>query len=331
MAKLSFKRGIILAAVTFALFTAYWALGQKFISQKLNETIRDSNASGFAITHKGVGLSGFPFAYTLRIGDPNIAFNQTQKPWSFRGENLYFKARPWSPLRWNFRHIDEARIDMRGPQKQRYLFDVTPLKIDGEIALSVSGGIKTLIASGRQVRPRDVIGSTPPVNSIENIDVTVQDRGSDAHLTLTLEDIFLHDQSLKTLQSVLGPRIETLSADIKAVDLDKIDAASWARFETNGTLRGDSFKLKWNALKINGRFIFKKSPNGISGPITVSIENEKDLLKTFEDAGIISPSQKSQILLAMTFAPKNEKGQREITFNISDNNIMFLGQPLYKF
>lgn len=331
MAKLSFKRSIILAAVTFALFTAYWALGQTFISQKLNETIREANASGYTITHKGVGLSGFPFAYALRIGEPTIAASQTQTPWSFRGENLYFKARPWSPLHWNFRHIDEARIDMRGPQKQRYLFDITPLKIDGEIALSISGGIKNLMVSGRQIRPRDVIGSTPPVNSIENIDMTVQDRGSDAQLTLTLENIFLHEQSFMTLQSVLGPHIELMSADIKAIDLDKIDAAGWARFETNGTLQSDRFKLKWNALKINGRFIFKKSPNGVSGPVTVSIENEKDLLKAFEDAGIISNAQKSQILLAITFAPKNEKGQREITFNISDNMIMFLGQPLYRF
>lgn len=281
--------------------------------------------------HKGVGLSGFPFAYALRIGEPNIASTQTQSPWSFRGENLYLKARPWSPMRWNFRHIDEARIDIRGPRKQRYLFDVTPLKIEGDVALSLSGGIKSLVASGRQITPRDVIGSTPPVNSIENIDINLLDIGSDAQLTLVAQDIFLVAEGLTELQSVLGPRIERISVDIIARDLNTIDAVDWAVFETNGTMQGDNFQLKWNALQLNGRFTLQNSPEGLSGMVTVSIENEKDLLNAFEAAGLITKNQKSQILLAMTFAPRGESGQREITFNIADNAIMFLGQPLYRF
>ena len=331
MAKISFKRSLICGAITFALFTVYWALGQKFIIQKFESTIAEANASGYDVTHKGVGLSGFPLYYSVRIGTPNIAANQAEKPWAFRGENLYFKAPSWAPLRWNLHHSEDARIDIRGPKDQRWLFDVSPLKLDGDIALNLSGGLKTLDLRGRQIRPRDVIGTGPPVNSIEKMDISVDDIGTDARITLSLEDIFLNADIWANLQTVLGPRLERVTINMTAQGLDNIDSNGWDAFETDGILQSDAFRIQWNALQLSGKFTLKYGPNGLSGPVTLNVENERDLVDALEKAGLISKNRKTQVLFALQLAPKNEKGQREIPVNIADGAILFMGQPVYKF
>jgi len=299
----SFKRLILGLAFLFSVFTLYWTSGRTLILKGFNANVLQAQKSGHSVQHKGFFLSGFPLSFHGRVSSLSLSSRPGGSPWSIKGQSLYVQASSFRPLTWHSHHKGDARLDMRGPNGQRWLFDLRPFMFDMQSKLSMKGEVISHDITALRLRPRAVIGTDLPVNGLGRVKADLRDIGADIDASLNLENIFLNPKTWPQLQKALGPHIEMISVQAKAV------------------VKG-GFELN---------LFDKDSQNGHHGYVRLDLEDGTDLAENLSAQGVITQAQSRQFKLAMGLLPKNEAGVREIILPIRNRQIMFLGQVVYTF
>lgn len=331
----SFKRLILGLAFLFSVFTLYWTSGRTLILKGFNANVLQAQKSGHSVQHKGFFLSGFPLSFHGRVSSLSLSSRPGGSPWSIKGQSLYVQASSFRPLTWHSHHKGDARLDMRGPNGQRWLFDLRPFMFDMQSKLSMKGEVISHDITALRLRPRAVIGTDLPVNGLGRVKAGLRDIGADIDASLNLENIFLNPKTWPQLQKALGPHIEMISVQAKAVDLAGLKPEQIESWRTQEALIFGAWQVQWKALDIKGGFelnLFDKdSQNGHHGYVRLDLEDGTDLAENLSAQGVITQAQSRQFKLAMGLLPKNEAGVREIILPIRNRQIMFLGQVVYTF
>lgn len=324
----------ILLAITllFVLFCVYWAIGRKVMLDTLTTEIQDLETEGYKIDHKGLTEGGFPLQFRGSLIEPDLASpRHVDKPWSIKSEMVNFQASAFNPLSWTVRHRGDARLDLRGPKGERWLFDMRPFTVDIEAKAALNGKLKTVKASLFRPQMQAVIGTLPPIVAMDEGDFSAAPDGTDMTFTLTLKSIFLEQEALKDLQRAFGPKIDSLDIRATAHGLTSLDHDAIEAWQKNGELSCESWNLTWGKAEFQGGCAFSQSETGMTGTLRAEVNDITQLIDTLESATIITPGQARTMGLATLLLPVNAEGRQEVNINMRDGFLTLFGQKIWEF
>ncbi len=326
------KKWLIGIIALFVLFCIYWAAGRTVMVNTLTAEIQDLEANGYKVDHKGLAVGGFPLQFRGSLIEPDLAAPRSaEKPWSIKSERLSFQASAFNPLRWSVRHRGDARLDLRGPKGERWLFDVRPFTVNIEAKAGISGKLKTFKATLFRPKSQAVIGTLPPIIAMDSGTLSAAPNGQDMRVSLKLENIFLEQNTLKDLQRAFGPKIEHLDIKVTAIDLITLDNKAIELWQKNGQLICEDWQIIWGEAEFQGGCDLAQSESGLAGTIRVEVENISRLIKTLQSANIITSGQARTMGLATFLLPVNAEGRQEVNINIRDGFLTLFGQKVWEF
>lgn len=326
------KKLIILFMTVFVLFCAYWALGRSTMIKGVSTTINEMQADGYKVVHKGLSIGGFPFKFRARLAEPDITSPRSDdNPWSIKANDLRMEALTLNPLKWSAVHRGEARIDLRGPKGERWLFDARPFNIDMTVRAGLSGDVKSYDVIGTQFKAQAVIGTLPPIVAIDETRLSVTPQNGDMRYNVAFENLFLEKETLKDFQKVFGPRIENLNGSALAIGLSALDETAIEAWKKFGRITGEDWELSWGGSLFRGGFDLTTSDAGLSGTVRIEVDNINDLISRLEEAAIFSSGQARNAKLATVLLPVNQNGRQEITLILRDGFLTLFGQKVFEF
>ena len=326
------KKWLMGIIALFVLFCVYWAAGRTIMVNAITSEIEDLEAEGYKVDHTGLAVGGFPLQFRGSLIEPDLASpRHTEKPWSIKSETLNFQASAFNPLRWNARHRGDARLDLRGPKGERWLFDVRPFTVNIEAKAAISGKLKTFKATLFRPKAQAVIGTLPPIIAMDSGELSAAPDGQDMRVSLKLENIFLEQNTLKNLQRAFGPKIDSLNGQAIAIGLASLDHGSVEAWQRNGQLICEDWTIIWGEAEFQGGCNIIQSETGATGTIRVEVEDMSRLIKTLQSANIITSGQARTMSLATLLLPVNAEGRQEVTLNIRGGFLTLFGQKIWEF
>lgn len=326
------KKSIILIMTVFVLFCAYWAVGRSLMVKGVSAKIEEMQSSGYKVVHKGLSIGGFPLKFRARLAEPDIASPRSDdKPWSIKAKDLRMEALTINPLKWSAVHRGEARIDLRGPKGERWLFDARPFNIDMNIRAGLDGEVKAFELNGTQFKTQAVIGTLPPIVAIDDVRLNAAPQGEDMRYELAIGNIFLEKEALKDFQKIFGPRIESLNGHALTIGPSSLNDEVIESWKKSGRIIGDDWTLNWGGTTFLGGFDLTTSETGLTGTVRVELDDIGDLISRLESANIFSSSQARNAILAAILLPVNPNGRQEITLTIRDGYLTLFGQRIFEF
>jgi hypothetical protein len=324
-----FKLSIIALMTFFVALCIYWAVGRNVMIDSIEARTKTLQSEGYSVAHKGLSVGGFPVKFRASFANPDMTSPRAlEKPWSIKADALRVEALTLNPLSWRGTHRGDARLDLRGPKGERWLFDARPFNIDFTAKLGFDGQLKAFDAIGSKLNTQAVIGTLPPIVAIEEANISAQPKNGSMRYALSLKDVFLEKDALKGFQNVFGPRIESLSGTILAEGLTGLDALSVEKWAETGRLKGDDWVIKWGDTVFNGRVDLTSLDTGLSGVIRLDVDNINILLDRFESANVFTARQTRNAKLASMLLPVNERGRQEITLTLRDGYLTLFGQKI---
>lgn len=324
------KKIIIFITAFFVLLCIYWAIGRNVIVKTISSKINEMQGEGYKVVHKGLSVGGFPFKFRANLADADIASPRSlDKSWSIKADDWRIEALSINPLKWTGFHRGDARIDMRGPKGERWLFDARPFNIAFIAYAGFNGELKSFDVSGTKLKTQAVIGTLPPIIAIDEARLNVKPAVSNMRYELHLENIFLEKDTLKELQKIFGPRIESLKGSALAIDLASLEDDAIKNWQKDGQLVSEGWEVSWGGIPFKGGFNLKFADTGLSGIVRIDVENAVTLIQHLQEAGIINASQARQANLAAILLPKNESGYQELTLTLRDGFITLFGQKVF--
>ena len=326
------KKWLMGIIALFVLFCIYWAAGRTVMVNTLTTSIQELEDSGYKVDHKGLAVGGFPLQFRGSLIEPDLTSpRRAEKPWSIKSERLNFQASAFNPLRWTARHRGDARLDLRGPKGERWLFDVRPFTVNIEAKAGISGKLKTFKATIFHPKAQAVIGTLPPIIAMDSGVLSAAPNGQDMQVSLKLENIFLEQNTLKELQRAFGPKIEHLDIKATAIDLITLDNKAIELWQKNGQLICEDWQIIWGEAEFQGGCDITQSETGATGTIRVEVEDISRLVKTLQSANIITSGQARTMSLATLLLPVNAEGRQEVTLNIRGGYLILFGQKVWEF
>lgn len=325
------KTYIIIGMTLFVLFCAYWSYGRSLMINTVSSQISDMQSEGYKVVHKGLSIGGFPLKFRGRIAEPNIASpRSTEKPWSIKADDWRMEASTFNPFKWTARHRGEARIDMRGPKGERWLFDARPFNIDAKAKSNLKGDLTSFEMSASKLNMQAVIGTLPPIVAIDKARFKAQAVNADMRFQLNLKNLFLEAETLKSLQTIFGPRIENLEGSALALGLTLIEDDAITAWKKNGQIIGEGWVMSWGGTALQGGFNISTSEAGLSGVVRIEVENINSLISRLKKADILTSRQARNAKLAAILLPVNQNGRKEITITLRDGFLTLFGQKIYE-
>jgi len=319
------KKIFLAFIIIFVLFCVYWAAGRSQMLKSLMQEFQSLEVQGYNVDHKGFSAGGFPFHFRSTLNEPNLVSPRSlSKPWSIKADKLVMQASAFNPLSWTTKHRGKARIDLRGPKGERWLFDVRPFSVDIDTRAKVNGDLKSIKAKIRRPQIQAVIGTLPPIVGLDQGQIDIKSQGRDNRYNISLTNIFLEKDTLAKWQTAFGPKIDSFDAIILAQGQTSLNHKS-------EQLIGEKWSLTWNGNLFTGDFNLTPNSSGFDGALRAEVENLPQIIDQLSKAGIFSPKQANSVKVGARFLQTNERGTQDITFNFRDGHLVLFGLKLYKF
>lgn len=335
----TFPRLIVLALVILIAIMAMWALLRKTLVDRLITNIEALEAQGYQVGHNSLTVSGFPFwlkadAQDVFVRAPVSAENFSGHNWSVTADQVETRALVFYPVVWSFSHDGNMRIDMRGPDGRRYVFDVLQAGVNGKIKAGLNGRMKALEFATQKTRFKEEqrAGNTVPISSVGEMSGTIDAKANLANLGWHVSDVTFNSSHPGLAADVLGQRISEISgvAQIENWDLFELEGAD-AWMNRGGRMTSKHWSLIWGPADITGSFdlTFK---NGIpEGVLQIRIKNAGGLFEKIMDAGLVPGVLVMQIKLFIAALDQDGDGRTLIEINFKDGVARYRFFPLYTF
>ena len=325
------KKCVIGLMALFVLICVYWAIGRNVMIKTIGTHINQMQSEGYKVVHKGLSVGGFPLKFRAGLAAPDIASPRSiEKPWSIKADDVRLEALVFKPLKWTGTHRGEARIDMRGPKGERWLFDARPLNIDLTARAGFDGEIKSVELSGSKLKTQAVIGTLPPLVAIDEVRLFIAPNDADMRYILDLKNIYLEKDTLKNFQKIFGPRIESLDGSALAIGLTSLEQSIVQAWQQNGQIISEGWTMSWGGTILQGGFNLTQSEAGLSGIIRIEIDDGNRLISQLSEAGIFSARQARNAKLAAALLPTGQSGRQEIALTLKDGYLTLFGQRVFE-
>lgn len=299
---------------------------------RLTASFDNLESGGYVIDHTGLSAGGFPFLFRSSLTDPQIMSPSSQpKPWSIKADHLTLQSLAITPLHWRAMHHGEARVDMRGPNRKRWLFDVQPFSVDIDTHAKLSGKLKSINASILRPKLKAVIGTRPPIMGLEDGQIKIKAEDQNLVFSISMTNIILDPDTLPKWQRAFGSKLDNLELTFTAEELTSFSETERENWVNSGRLKGQSWTLNWNNNIFKGDFDITLSPSGANGTLRAEAEDFPGLINQIGHAGVVSQEQAAALTLAGNLLPQSQTGAHEMTLNIRDGNILLFGQKIFSF
>jgi len=323
-----FGKWLLFISALIVIYCLYWTGGRTLVVDQVKHAIAEAKSNGYGVGHKGLAVDGFPTHFKIGLSNPALSSPEGA---SIRLKAVELSAVSINPLQWSGFHSGDARVDMRGFNDQRWLFDIRPFNAYGVVQAGLTGDIKQINLGARRLKAQAVIGTLPPVIAIDDARLIASTNAETPHVTLDLSALYLNTKTVPVWQQAFGPRIDTIKADIDLVGLKGLDSGSHEAWAETARYVSDHWSVDWGSLALEGRFDLQNTKSGLSGKIIAEVEDINAVMMELQRAGILTPSQVAITRFAIVSLPVNEKGRQEVTLTIQDGFLIAFGQRIYRF
>ncbi|PHR61627.1 MAG: hypothetical protein COA43_02535 [Robiginitomaculum sp.] len=330
-------RILIFVGFCFAVLFTVWLLLRSAIIKGVSTQIKIAESQGYLVNHEGLSITGFPFqiiakSQEISVRAPTSPLNDPAKNWAITLDDLTVNSATLTPLSWQIDHNGSARIDMRAPTGQRYMFDIEPARIHTKTSLKLGGTLKSAFISLDKTRINTLVGTPPPLLGLAHTDLDIKVVGTIAHIEFNAHDLVFTDQALGLLHAILGQKITQIKVQANVHNwgiLEKQGFASWQ--DSHAKLHVEHWEIKWGDIDFTGDLdiVFKDgAPDGI---LHIQLKDIKPLLGKLKDAGMINGTIQSQAKLLLGAIDENENGRKEIELVLRNGQLKMGPIALFTF
>jgi len=303
---------LLFAAIVAAMtgYYAYWSyLADQFAAQA-ELWIEQRRREGFAISHDGIEVRGFPYRLTLAVGAPKIARPDDNVPWEWRADYLAIYFQPW-----DFSHLIGV-VDGRQSVQWQDNDAVEKVDIDaGETRFSAKlnkrGQIDRVIGESHHVTLSHAKGMTVQIKDLQTA-LRLNHGTEDSRPTGSI-DVAIRVDTMdlpRQYAFFLGPKVELVKAEgFLPAPLPKgtgsRDAAQWR--DQGGRLDIRDLTVNWGPLDVTGKgkvsLDEKLRP---AGRLITALRGYGDTLRAFSDKGGLSKGQATAAIFALNLLARDE-------------------------
>ncbi len=333
---ITIPRLIILALVLMLLLMGAWIGLRSLLVKGLITGIEDMESQGYEVSHGGLSVAGFPFSLNastdkISVRAPTSDMPDPAKNWSITTDKLDLHSATLTPLSWDIRHTGKMRIDMRGPDGERYMFDLTPASINANAAVSLSGSLKSAQFDMGTASLESLVGTPPIVSKIGDLNADIKVSDNVGHIKVQAKDLRLSPKIPGILDSVLGRKIPLveMNVDVDNWALLEIEGAE-AWMAAGGRMRTDHWAVNWGRADIIGDFniVFK---DGIpEGKIGIRIKKPKPLLAKAVEAGLVPENYLKTVNGLISLSETDAEGRKSIDLTIKEGVVKMGFIPLFE-
>ncbi len=323
--------------IAATLFVGLWFGLRAMLVKGVSTGIDNLKAQGYQINHDGLTVEGFPFSIDadssgITLQAPTSQNLDPSKNWSVRLDQVSLGSSTITPLSWDMAHRGTARIDMRGPRGERYMFDVTPAKLDASGSASITGKLKSAHLDLSPARIDSVVGTPPAIQATGPIVADFNISGSDGNLHITGEKIILSDQALGIMKNILGRTLEHAEADIIIENWPVLEAEGAEVWRQNGgRVHSENWQIKWGQIDIIGDIDIGYKDGFPSGLIHMKVKNAEDLVDDLVQAGLIPQNISGQSRILLGALNSDQDGRKQLEFTLNNGALKYGFVTLHKF
>lgn len=322
-------RLIIWALIAMVSLFGLWLFMRAAIVKGMTVGIQKAEVQGYQIGHGGLDISGFPFkviahSNAVSVRAPTSTHNDSNKNWAITLDQITAESATLTPLSWAVNHRGTARVDMRSPLGARYMFDIAPAKINTDMSMGIGGTLKSAHIDMAPTRINSLLGSSLPVLSLGHARADLSTLETQAHVTVTANDIVVSDRGLGILKSVLGQNLERIELEAIIYDwpvLEKQGAEYWRK--NGGRIDAQSWALQWGKIDVTGDFDIVFKDNIPTGLLHLRIKDIGPLLETLTQNGLIDPTLARQAQMLMNALQTDEDGRTKIELTLRNNQLKY--------
>lgn len=287
----TFIAATISLAVLAAAYSAYWWIAAGRIADGFDRWAEERRQEGWSVSHGSVETGGFPLWIALDVANPRIEAPLPEGRWSWRGQAVQARMRPW-----NFHRI---AFKAPGVHHSRYVatasgraFDTRGADGDGSVRVGGDGKIRHLTARLRAVTFTAADKSQSVTAGEVEIAATIAPGGGSgetAALDAKLMDVLLPE----TVRAPLGREVAylALQASITGrVRQAPVATALKAWRDSGGRLDIKSIVLQWGPLIARGAGALTLDADlQPAGAMTVHVQGYQQTIATLARNGDIKP------------------------------------------
>ena len=334
---ITIPRLIILALIVMLVTMGMWIFLRSVLVKGLITGIGNLENQGYEIAHGGLTVSGFPFSIDASTNEISVRAPVSPRPdpsknWSVRTDKLDLNSFVFTPLSWNLQHKGQMRIDMRGPDGERYMFDVAPANVKADIAVSITGTLKSAHLDMGTANFDGLVGTPPVISKINGLTSEIKVTDNTGHIRMQAEGLRLSPKIPGMLDNILGRKLTLveLNADIgNWALLETSDAATW--MASGGHIRSKHWVVNWGQADIIGDFDITFNDGLPQGKIGIRIKNPKPLLAKVVEAGLIPEKYLGTVNGLISLSESDDDGRKSIDLTIKDGVVKMGFITLFEF
>ncbi len=306
-------------------------VGKNALVKALSQTQSDLAQNGITLSTPSVKVTGFPLRYRAALTDLSLEGPKG----TYQTGRVNISADAFRPTQWTLSSDSTARIDMRGNNGERWLFDLSGEDMQVKLGHSLSGKLISVDMTMHDVIATPVIGDAPPITAIKNavikLNPSVAPLQSGTSAVFDIAGVTLSPKAAGDLQRVFGSDITRIKGSGLATGLASLEPEDTALWKQSGALNVPDFVLDWGKAGFVGQVNTVMGASGANGKAVLGVADADALMQAFIDAGIISQQQALAASFFMMAAPRDDQDRIILTMPVQDNALTLFGQTLHKF
>lgn len=294
-----------------AVYGAYWVWMSGQIRQAAESWVAQREGEGYAIAYDRLSVGGFPFRFTVNVGNPDIAAPAGDGGWRMAMPQVSASALPYNLTHWIVAFGSPAEIDLAGEDGTRAL-----LATAGTSRISLSSSRAGTVHAGAELESFRLIereGGTVLVETLDRLVLTSDvEEGDQMRIRLEMRGLELGaDQLDEAMAGAFGHRIDLLRFDTVVTEWSALAAdanlAVWSA--SGGEMRIAMAELNWGDARLGG-----EGTMGVDdalrpeGRLSVLVTEPESLVAALVDGGIVASGDGEALRLALMMAPRRDQG-----------------------
>jgi hypothetical protein len=316
--------GGLLAVI--AIHAAYWVIVAGQIRNQADDWIAQQEAAGYAISHGGLSVGGYPFRFSLRATSPQIAAPEAEGGWRAEAGRLAATAQIYDLNHWILTPDGGLAVEAMtstGLARWGASFE------SARVSLSSTRGVTTRVgASVTGLALVSEAGPQPAVESVAALNLTGFVGDEDVFVLRVQADrlVMAETQLDDELEAAFGREAELWRMEAVVTQFDALaragDPVEWRR--AGGVLDVTRAQLIWGAADISGSGQIALDADLLpAGRLSMVVTDPETLISALVEAGMVHEEQGDALSLAALMAPRREGGIA-LPFRLQDGAI-FLG------
>jgi len=316
-----------IGAVILAAYTGYWMLAAGQVRAYAEDWIAEQEAAGYAISHEGLSVGGYPFRFQLAAEAPVFTAPAEDGGWTARFDRIAGNALPYNFNHWIVSFGGPAELALPGEAGEageaRYLMGARAAR------LSVSGrsGLDRRIgAELEEFSVQSLSGPEPAIERIASLALSGEADERDV-MRLRLEARGVRTNGAEAdLVAALGPTVALTRLDMAFTEWSTLaaeaDLAAWTLAE--GRLVINAAQIVWGAAELSGDgALALDGALRPRGRLSVVLADLDSLVDAMVAGGVVSTEEGEAIRVAALMAPRREGGVA-LPLRVQDGGL-FLG------